>query len=78
MHKLTANTDGLTEVASSQQGSTDLEIRAEQIAAAAMGELKGDQLIVIYKCIPGQEECFVVLRWVIIIFKISKILGLNL
>ena len=39
MHKLTANTDGLTEVAASQQGSTDLEIRAEQIATAAMGEL---------------------------------------
>ena len=40
MHKLTANTDGLTEVAASQQGSTDLEIRAEQIATAAMGELR--------------------------------------
>ena len=39
MHKLTANTDGLTEVAASQQGSTDLEIRAEQIVTAAMGEL---------------------------------------
>ena len=39
MHKLTANTDGLTEVAASQRGSTDLEIRAEQIATAAMGEL---------------------------------------
>ena len=39
MHKLTANTDGLTEVEASQQGSTDLEIRAEQIATAAMGEL---------------------------------------
>ena len=39
MHKLTANTDGLTEVAASQQGSTDLETRAEQIATAAMGEL---------------------------------------
>ena len=39
MHKLTANTDGLTEVAASQQGSTDLEIRAEQIATAAMGEI---------------------------------------
>ena len=38
MHKLTANTDGLTEVAASQQGSTDLEIRAEQISTAAMGE----------------------------------------
>ena len=38
MHKLTANTDGLTEVEASQQGSTDLEIRAEQIATAAMGE----------------------------------------
>ena len=40
MHKLTANTDGLTEVAASQQGSTDLEIRAEQIATAAMGEFQ--------------------------------------
>ena len=39
MHKLTANTDSLTEVEASQQGSTDLEIRAEQIAIAAMGEL---------------------------------------
>ena len=42
MHKLTANTDGLTEVAASQRGSTDLEIRAEQIATAAMGEFKWD------------------------------------
>ena len=40
MHKLTANTDGLTEVAASQQGSTDLEIRAEQISTAAMGEFE--------------------------------------
>ena len=39
MHKLTAYTDGLTELEASQQGSTDLEIRAEQIATAAMGEL---------------------------------------
>ena len=39
MHKLTANTDGLTEVTASQRESTDLEIRAEQMATAAMGEL---------------------------------------
>ena len=58
MHKLTANTDGLTEVAASQQGSTDLEIRAEQISTAAMGELYID----------------VVLAFWIYILKISKLL----